>query len=44
MIKKIDAINFVKIILLYVIDGGGALQLKWCYLDGIRAKVQEPAR
>jgi hypothetical protein len=38
-IRKIDAINFVKIILMYVIDGGGALQLKWCYLDGIRAKV-----
>jgi hypothetical protein len=37
--KKLTAINFVKIVLMYVIDGGGALQLRWCYLDGVRQDV-----
>jgi hypothetical protein len=40
-LKKVSAINFVKIVLLYVIDGGGALQLRWCYQDGVRRSVPE---
>jgi hypothetical protein len=39
--KKVSSINFVKILLLYVIDGGGALQLRWCYQDGVRRSVPE---
>ena len=37
--KKVDAINFVKIVLLYVVDRG-AVQLRWCYLDGVRTKIE----
>jgi hypothetical protein len=38
VLKKVDAINFVKIVLLYVLDHG-VLQLDWCYIDGVRRKV-----